>query len=503
MHIVCDQCDASYELDPPAAPFARDQNLVFRCTACGHSIPIRRGEPEPVASVVDVPERPAPVSQGFLLRQEGKLYQVDDLAMLQRWIAERRIWRTDDISKDGTTWEKASDLEGVAVFFELVEQAEKSTQTASPSGKGLFAKPKNTGDALASIQIPDGAVPTQEESPPDEPIAPDTKAVAEVFDADETAVSDVVAEYIDPDEANEVDEVDEVPSVVEVEETTPLRLAIEAIPEEEPAVLPSVDEPTMDLGEDDFFSEEQSMDFNDTVMDGGADYDDELEWMQTKRKSMVTWWLLFFGALGGAGYFALDFLNRQDSQMATPEAVTSGGSAEMAPAEPVVAEAEKSDSGSAGEQGPTGDDAVPLEQEDNATQAVVPDSVPEAVSEPPPPPTPAVTTPAPTPTPTPTPRAAAPSPPPTPARVNPGREVDRGWTKIDREAWDAARTHFNNALRADPANGDAKFGLAYVNENQGRTDEAVRQYCRLQTSGSGEAKAEAAGRLRALGRSCP
>ena len=497
MQLVCDQCHATYELDPPAAPFARDQNLVFRCTACGHSIPIPRGEPEAVASVVDVPERPVPAQQGFLLRQEGKLYQVDDLAMLQRWIAERRIWRTDDISRDGAVWEKASDLEGVAVFFDLVEQAEKSTQPAPASGKGLFSKPKNTGDALASIQMPDGGLSAEIEPAPDEPLATVTEAFTEAFDvADEdasAAVSKVVAEEFDVMESVEAE------SVEEAEETAPLRLAVEAIPEEEPAVLPSVDEPTMDLGEDDFFSEEQSLGFDTPVMgSGGGDYDDELEWMQTKRKSMVTWWLLFFGALGGAGYFALDFLNQQDSKVPSSEAVTSDDPVEPAPADPVVTEAEKSDSGSTAEPDQMGDDVAA--EEKGETEASVP--VPETAAEPPPPPTPVTSTP--TPTPAPPPQAAVSTPPPPPpTRANPGREVDRGWAKIDREAWDAARTHFNNALRADPASGDAKFGLAYVNENQGRTDEAVRQYCRLQTSGSGEAKAEAAGRLRALGRSCP
>ena len=86
---------------------------------------MRRGEPERSSSVQDVPERAEPEEQGFLLRQDGKLYQVKDVAMLQRWIAERRIWRTDEISEDGQTWKKADQLDGVAVFFELVDQAEK------------------------------------------------------------------------------------------------------------------------------------------------------------------------------------------------------------------------------------------------------------------------------------------------------------------------------------------------------------------------------------------
>ena len=218
---------------------------------------------------------------------------------------------------------------------------------------------------------------------------------------------------------------------VEAQPAEPIRLAVEAIPEEVPSC--TFDDPTLDLEEleqDDFTGEVDSTAMS-SGMSSGGDYDDELEWMQTKRKNMVTWWLLFFGALGGVGYFALDFLNQQDSEKAAsvvppasveepptpptekPEpdvAVTDGDPAELTeePAAPAEGEAEDV---------PT--DAGAANASTEAEEAPV-----EAVVAAPPPPSPPSAAPA-----TPPPPAA----PAAPARVSPAREIDRGWAKIDRE----------------------------------------------------------------------
>ena len=98
------------------------------------------------------------------------------------------------------------------------------------------------------------------------------------------------------------------------------------------------------------------------------------------------------------------------------------------------------------------------------------------------------------------PKAAAPPPPKKPSV---GSEVSRGWAQIDRENWTKAREHFETALRLQPSNPDARFGMAYVNEQQGRVGEAVGQYCQLSRTASGEVKIEAEGRLRALAKDCP
>ena len=501
MQIVCEQCHAEYEIDPPAGPFARDQNLVFRCTACGNSIPTRIAEPnrgaptkaEPVATSPDADITEAsqvPEENRILLRQQGKVYQVRGEAMLQRWIAERRIWRSDEVSLDGTNWTKAEKVDGCAIFFDLVDQADQTETATNTARKNLFAKPETTEDPLSAMGV---SAPDTTEERPSTPHPEETIAQPPADPEPDEEVS-VVEAKMEPDE--------------------PIRLAVEAIPEELPSTLPRFDDPTLDLEEladDGFFDGEQDSPMLSDPM--GADsgvYDDELEWMQTKRKSMVTWWLLFFGALGGVGFFALDFLNKQDSKKSV-NAATEVPSTEAAdtpsPSGPVPdtevesatqedaakAAAEPTDDGAAAEQAESTDEAPT-----DATASEAPASNEEggsvAVDPVPPPPAP--------PSPAPTARPSQGSPP-APARVSPAREIDRGWAKIDREDWSAARTHFGNALAASPGNGDAQFGLAYVNENQGRLDEAVRQYCRLQQSGSGEAKAEAAGRLRALGRPCP
>ena len=105
----------------------------------------------------------------------------------------------------------------------------------------------------------------------------------------------------------------------------------------------------------------------------------------------------------------------------------------------------------------------------------------------------------------PTPKAdeSKPATPPPPKKPSASSEVSRGWTQIDRENWTKAREHFSTALGLQPSNPDARFGMAYVNEQQGRMGEAIPQYCRLSATASGEVKVEAEGRLRALAKDCP
>ena len=103
----------------------------------------------------------------------------------------------------------------------------------------------------------------------------------------------------------------------------------------------------------------------------------------------------------------------------------------------------------------------------------------------------------------PEPERAKPVAPPPPKKPSASSEISRGWAQIDRENWSKARGHFDAALRMQPSNPDARFGVAYVNEQQGRMGEAVSQYCRLSATASGEVKVEAEGRLRALAKDCP
>jgi outer membrane biosynthesis protein TonB len=459
VQIACDQCQAQYEMDPPAAPFVRDQDLVFRCTACGNSILVKPGGQVPSATVApSEPEQAdsaAEETRSILLRQDGKTYHVKDQATLQRWIVERRILREDEISMGGQEWKKVGDFEGFHVFFELIDRADR--------GGEVSAETSNVGSAKVDLFAapPTGVVP-----------------VSPVGSSEGLG--------------------------------RPIRLAVEAIPEEEPAsLLPDnspigPDEPTMDMNfeEEDFFSEEH------TVLDGDLssasttlvsgiddDFGPEFEWAASRRKRVLVWWALCFSALGGTGWLALNYLNQRDAELDAVNVENVEAAEPEAPAEPVVSKTEGVDSGSSPEPAP-----------EPAVEA-------EAVKEPP-----AEKAAAKTPTPKPTTKPEA-SPKKTTSKKtakskaskperkrssgNAKAETNRGWAYADRKDWTQARTHFNNAVKASPGHADARFGLAYVNEHQGRVEEAVRQYCRLQSTASGEAKMEASGRLRALGRECP
>ena len=447
MQIVCPKCQAEYELDPPAAPFARDQDLVFRCSTCSTAISLKRGPQKPVETEAKTPSPPQPAptqaSPSFLLKQDGSSYHVRDEAMLQRWIAERRIWPDDTVSADGGPLQRVGNLEQYAVFFRLVEQAEGGASTGEqPRNPGLsvserpalFARPSNLDVSQRPTPRSSGA-----------------------------------------------DGADSQPTAVEVSVDQPIG---EVVPDEASTRLASAafggigpDEPTMDmdLGEEDFFSEEQTAIAERSGYDGtspAADADEPLEWDQRKGSSMIMWWLMFLGALGGVAYLGLGYLNARDADQSKAGATAQVDAAETPNLEAAAESLPKVE-------------AVPKPE-------AMPEAAPEVEVVPPPPAAPKA--------------ASSPKPPATPAsppRTNAKRETDRGWGQIEVENWSGARAHFSKALSADPASPDARLGMAYVDEHQGRVPQAVAQYCRLKATGKGEVQLEAAGRLRALGKDCP
>jgi hypothetical protein len=128
VQIVCDHCKSRYEVDVPSAPFGRDQDLMFRCSACQRSFAIRFDAPtpteEPLAALQASATPEASEQSGFLLRQEGKVYHVHDLAMLQRWVAERRVLIGDEISTGDGRWSPVASMDELRVFFDLVAAAD-------------------------------------------------------------------------------------------------------------------------------------------------------------------------------------------------------------------------------------------------------------------------------------------------------------------------------------------------------------------------------------------
>ena len=538
MQIVCNQCKAEYEIDPPAAPFARMQDLVFRCTACGASVPIHAAPTEASKPRHAAPR--APVGQ-FVLKQNGKTYTVGDAAVLQRWIAERRVGTEDRVSVDGGAFGRVGDLEQFAVFFKLVADAERSAVAAEPTavpepysapqepaptapsaasksrGKSLFARPAGVTAASGPFAAASPAKTRMEPADPPEPSTP----VLESSDSPATAATaahDVLADVTARVAAPSPEPEDERPIVAEADAdddaTTALDAAAvsvdveewglgEALPDDEAdmtaALKPDDDTMDMELDEEDFFSEDRMS----LAMQSMDDDDGDLEWGQTRRSNMAVWWLLFLGGLGGSGFVALEWLNQSDqadaAEQATAIAPTGEPTTEVT--QPVVGAGVDEDSGSNG----AADEPAPTAAEPAPAGDSTPPASDAAAADPDPPTNPpAAPTDASTPAPNP---PAVKAPPPTkpspPAKPSAGREAERGWAQIDRGNWDGARRHFNTALAVNRSHPDARLGLAYVNEHQGRVDEAVRQYCSLASTAAGDVKNEANGRLRSLDRVCP
>jgi len=430
-----------------------------------------------VASPADVPVQ-AP-RKGFVLRQEGTDYNVGDAAMLQRWIVERRVGPDDEISEDEGPFRQVGDIEAFQIFFQLVEDVEKSAKVQSAievptpafvskgSNTKLFSRPKPSDLS----QIGQGSAETPSKTVAE--VAPDLPSELPPEPEPETEVAEAPVASPDPEPATEEAQFGEV------------------IPDEAPAAFTGslLDDPTIDmeLGQDDFFSEEETVVAGGTLFEGDEDdFDDDLEWGQTRRKSMAMWWLIFFGGLGGAGYFALDFISSSEKEsavVAAPQAVEAPPVAADKPEEP------EDTAGAAAEK--------PADAEADSVDGAA------AASEPPPskpePEAPASKSAAPAPKAAP---SAAKKPAP-PARPNADREIDRGWTQIDRKNWSKARAHFTKALSVAPGNVDGRYGMAYVNEHQGRVAEAVSQYCRLVKTTTGEIRKEVNGRLRTLDKECP
>jgi hypothetical protein len=479
--IVCKQCHAEYDLDPPAVPFARDQDLVFRCSSCGTSIPIRT-EAEAVEEPVSPVDQPVSAhSQEFVLRQDGKTYTVGDAAMLQRWIVERRVGADDEISEGGEPFHRVGEIEAFQIFFQLVQDVEQSAsakaaiEVPTPAFVGkassakLFSRPSTVG--LSGV---DHSTPVKEPK------------------SGTDSASDLRPET--PPESDPETEVKEFPPVEsEPEPVTEEAKFGEAIPDEGPADFSDspLDEPTMDmeLGQDDFFSEEETVIADRVLFQGDEDGfdDDDLEWGQTRRKNMAMWWLIFFAGLGGAGYFTLDFISSPEKEtmvVAEPEA------AEPPPVA-VDQEGDKQDTAAPDPEAAASPSDGPQDSADAPGSADAKDT-PQAATSAPEPAKPA-----------PKEKASGEKKPTPPARPNAAREIDRGWAQIDRANWKAAAVHFNKALSVAPGSVDGRYGMAYVNEHQGRVAEAVRQYCRLAKTTTGEIRNEVSGRLRSLGKECP
>jgi predicted Zn finger-like uncharacterized protein len=166
VRIVCDNCATEYEIDLPESARARpERNLKFRCSACGRTFVTTLAGAERTVSEGPVPApaaatpTPDPAPKGMLLKQEGKVYHVRDLATMQRWIVERRVMREDLVSIGGVRWEPVGNRPELEVFFDLVDQADVAHQASGAAplalGRSEAGEPATLGAPRRPLASPD------------------------------------------------------------------------------------------------------------------------------------------------------------------------------------------------------------------------------------------------------------------------------------------------------------------------------------------------------------
>ncbi|MFZ5444038.1 MAG: zinc-ribbon domain-containing protein, partial [Myxococcota bacterium] len=142
MDVGCPKCQTEYELDDARVT---EDGVTVKCTSCGHVFRVKKKQLVVTLPVKDqtgsVPELPpAPPSREWKLRQSnGNIVPCRDLTMLQKWIIEGKVQRSDEISLTGETWKRLGDIPELASFFQIFDDAAKARaleaqQKVGPTG---------------------------------------------------------------------------------------------------------------------------------------------------------------------------------------------------------------------------------------------------------------------------------------------------------------------------------------------------------------------------------
>jgi len=447
VQVRCDNCEATYDIDPPAGAVAVLTEMMFRCTGCGRTFPIRFGEPEIAAAPAPQASAESASPQGILLKQEGKVYHVEDLAKLQRWIAERRVLAIDQISQGGSDWQAVGQVKELQVFFSLLDQADNEEGLEPGEISGSFDQTEiiiETDDVV----LPAGAL--------------------EITLPDQIPVPEIALEGI-PDESE--------------------------LPPPAPSFL-GPDDPTMDLGgeAEDFFSEEtrghpatDAALFDASTEEFRPDDDPDFVWAAHKKRQQVIWWIVLFVIGTGLGVVFFDFLNQQDQEKSSNLLTLKKQEADQNPSGLGLPNA-----GALKAKAKTKAKAKAL------AKALPGDLRPEALPVPPEAadlPPPEVIQP-------PIEKAKEEKKEDKDDRKSASKEIRRGWDAMDKGDPSKARTHFKSA--ADAGGGtEARFGLARAMEEQGDKAGAARLYCKVAKSGRGEPQTVSLSRLKSLKHTCP
>src|SRR4051794_18679918 len=150
MDVRCDRCETEYELDDDSVT---EGGASLQCTTCGHTfvvgpdgVTIAQIVPTPPGGLADLGPQAA---DWLLATEDGQTHRFRDLTTLQKWVVERKATREDRVSQRGGPWLPLGEVDELAPFFAVVDQADRAR-----SSDGARIAGGRSADGLASRQTP-------------------------------------------------------------------------------------------------------------------------------------------------------------------------------------------------------------------------------------------------------------------------------------------------------------------------------------------------------------
>jgi len=150
MDVRCDRCETEYELDDDSVT---EGGASVQCTTCGHTfvvgpdgVTIAQIVPTPPGGLADLGPQAA---DWLLATEDGQTHRFRDLTTLQKWVVERKATREDRVSQRGGPWLPLGEVDELAPFFAVVDQADRAR-----SAEGARIGGGRSADGLASRQTP-------------------------------------------------------------------------------------------------------------------------------------------------------------------------------------------------------------------------------------------------------------------------------------------------------------------------------------------------------------
>ncbi len=113
MDVVCDRCKTEYEFDDA---LVSERGTTVKCTNCQNQFKIYRPTTDSAEGA----------RSWTLRRPDGTVIPFDSLAVLQKWILEGRVSRTDEIARGNEPWKALGAIAELDTFFSSAESRQNS-----------------------------------------------------------------------------------------------------------------------------------------------------------------------------------------------------------------------------------------------------------------------------------------------------------------------------------------------------------------------------------------